>query len=198
MNGRPCGSHYDPRAHPMMDYRHEIWGMGAPAVRQPLLPSHGLEGLDLHGPWERVVDSVVCEAGEEGARILFGNHEWCHYEVQVQVVAEKGGNVQIPFRLAKDGRSGYMVDLLLGWQAIAISRFEHGKGVEKLSVVNCQLDRGREYHIELSARGRSLTTYVDGLLMNQVTAGDQNPGRFALQVWCAKTRFRNPTARRLG
>lgn len=179
-----------------MDYRREIWGMDEPACWKPLLPASGLDGLDLKGAWSREWDTVSCAAGAEGAHLLFGASDWRDYELQVAVVPEAGGNVQIPFRLTDDGQQGYLLDLLLGWQAVAISRL--GRGVEKLSVVNHELQRGREYHVELAVRGCSLTSYIDGSLVNQVTAFDFASGRFALKVWNAKTRFRNPVYRRLG
>jgi hypothetical protein len=180
----------------MMDYRNEIWGMDGPAIWKALLPASGLEGLEIKGNWSRDWDTVTCEAGNEGAHLLFGANDWRDYELKVTVVPEAGGNVQIPFRLSEDGQKGYMLDLLLGWQAVAISRL--GRGVEKLSVVNYQLRHGREYHIELAVRGFSLTSYINGSLVNQVTVFDYEKGRFALNVWNARTRFRNPMYRRLG
>jgi hypothetical protein len=178
-----------------MDYRNEVWGMDGPTVWKPLLPESGLKGLDLKGDWSRDWDSVSCKAGEEGAHILGGADDWRDYELKVTVIPEAGGNVQIPFRLSEDRKKGYMLDLLLGWQAVAISRL--GRGVEKLSVVNHELRRGSEYHVEIAARGFSLTSYINGALVNQVTASDYEKGRFALNVWNGKTRFKNPMYRRL-
>lgn len=179
-----------------MNYRDEIWGMNEPAFWKPLLPKSGLESLELRGNWIREWDTVRCEAGEEGAHILFGTNDWRDYELKVTVVPEGGGNVQIPFRLSEDGKQGYMLDLLLGWQAVAISRL--GNGVEKLSVVNYELRRGWEYHVELAVREFSITSYINGSLVNQVTAFDYEKGRFALNVWNARTKFKNPMYRRLG
>ena len=39
----------------------------------------------------------------------------------------------------------------------------------KLSVVNYPLECGQEYDVEIAARKASITTYVDGKLINQVT-----------------------------
>ncbi len=139
---------------------------------------------------------MKCQAGEEGARLVFGGHDWRDYEVKCRVEAEKGGNVQIAFRLSEDGAKGYMLDLLYGWQAVAISRIERGT-VLKLSVVNHELRHGRSYEVEFAARGASLTSYIDGVLVNQATAFDHEKGRFALTVWSGKTVFERPMARRL-
>lgn len=183
-----------------MDYRDKVWGMDREAGWEPLLPSSGLSGIDAKGPWLRQDDSVKCEAGAEGAHLIFGGHDWRDYELRSRVVAESGGNVQIVFRMSEEGKRGYMLDLLLGWQAIAISRFDHttpARGVEKLSVVNHEFRHGRAYDVELAARGFSLTSYVDGVLANQVTAFEHEKGRFALVVWNARTTFERPMYRRL-
>ena len=179
-----------------MDYRNEIWGMDQPACWQPLLPPSGLEGLEARGHWVRTHETVTSEAGDDAAFLYFGTSEWRDFELRVRVVPEAGGNVQIPFRLSEEGRAGYLLDFLIGWQAVAISRVGHG--VEKLSVVNHRLELGREYHVELAARGHSLTSYINGSLVNQTTAFDYAQGRFALSVWNARTRFIQPMARRLG
>jgi len=179
-----------------MRYRDKVWGMDREAEWESLLPEDGLEGIEAKGKWARHGDAVKCEAGGDGAQLVFGGHDWRDYEVKCRVEAEKGGNVQIVFRLSEDGAKGYMLDLLYGWQAVAISRIDRGS-VLKLSVVNHELRHSRSYEIELAARGASLTSYVNGILVNQVTAFDHQQGRFALNVWNGKTSFERPMARRL-
>lgn len=133
-------------------------------------------------------------------RLIFGSDEWRDYELRSRVVAEAGGNIQMVFRLSDDGRRGYMLDLLFGWQAVAISRVDHASAerpVEKLSVVNHELRHGRGYDVELAARDFSLTSYVDGVLVNQVTAFEHRKGRFGFVVWNGRTTFDRPMYRRL-
>ena len=177
-----------------MEYRNEIWGIDGPAEWQSLLPKSELTGLDARGDWRRAGDSLRCEAGEQAAHVFFGTHQWRDYELKVLVTPEAGGNVQIPFRLSADDTQGYMLDLL-GWQAVGISRLE--PAVRNLSVVNHPLELGREYQVEIAARGASLTSYVDGTLVNQVTDFAHEQGRFALSVWNARTRFACLKARRI-
>jgi hypothetical protein len=183
-----------------MHYRDRVWGMDREVGWEPLLPPRGLDGIEAKGPWVRHGDVVRCEAsGAESAHLVFGGHDWRDYELRARVVPEAGGNVQILFRLSEDGVTGYMLDLLLGWQAVAISRIDRASAhpVVKLSVVNHELRRGRGYDIEVAARGCSLTSYVDHVLVNQVTACEHERGRFALTVWNARTAFERPMCRRL-
>jgi len=83
-----------------------------------------------------------------------------------------------------------VLDFLLGWQAIAISKVEAGN-LTKISVVNYPLERGQEYDVQIAARGASLTSYIDGKLMNQVTDFSFPSGPIALNVWECKTAFRD-------
>ena len=183
-----------------MRYRDKVWGMDREAEWESLLPSRGLDGIESKGKWSRDGDAVTGEAGNEGAHLIFGKDDWRDYEVKCRVTAESGGNAQILFRLSEDGTKGYMLDLLYGWQAVAISRIERGASVPvlKLSVVNHELRHGRGYDVELAVRGASLTSYVEGKLVNQVTSFDHEKGRLGLVVWNGKTIFERPMYRRLG
>ncbi len=80
--------------------------------------------------------------------------------------------------------------MLLGWQAAAISRMKDGK-LKKLSVVNYPLDSGQEYDVQIAARGASLTTYIDGKLVNQTTDETFASGAVALNLWQCSTAFRD-------
>ncbi|MHC4715483.1 MAG: hypothetical protein ACYS5V_00795 [Planctomycetota bacterium] len=101
--------------------------------------------------------------------------------------------------MSADGKRWYLFDMLLGWQAVAISRVDlsAGTGPEKLSVVNCPLQRRQEYHVLIAARGASLTTYVDGKLYSQLTDAWLSAGAVALNVWRSKTAFRDPRVRHM-
>ncbi len=56
---------------------------------------------------------------------------------------------------------------------------------------------GREYHVLIAARGASLTTYIDGRLVNQLTDTTLTHGPVALNVWESQTAYRDPRVRLL-
>ena len=88
----------------------------------------------------------------------------------MQSTLVKGPNLQIQFRISEDGRSFYFLDFLTGWKAMAISKVDGKSGeTTKLDVVNFIFEGGREYDIVIAARGHSLTSYIDGNLVNRVT-----------------------------
>jgi len=81
-----------------MGCRDKVWGMDRDAEWESVLPEDGLDGIEIKGKWTRHGDRVKCEAGEEGAHLVFGGHDWRDYEIKCRVEAEKGGNVQIVFQ----------------------------------------------------------------------------------------------------
>ena len=104
--------------------------------------------------------------------------------------------MQIHFRVSQDGQAYYLLDFLYGWQAVAISKMEAGAGeVEKLSVVNFPFEKGREYNVLIAVRELSLTSYIDGKLVNQVTDRSYREGGIALGLWWSTVNFRDPRIR---
>ena len=90
----------------------------------------------------------------------------------------------------------YLLDFLYGWQAVAISKMEpDARAVEKLSVVNFPFVRGREYNVLIAARERSLTSYIDGKLINQVTDRSFREGGIAMCLWWSTVNSRDPRIR---
>jgi len=172
-----------------MNQREVICGMGGDIPWQPLLPTTGLDGLEVQGGWTRYGDTVV---GDGTGLLAFGHSDWSDYELSFRARAVQGGNVQVAFRSGADG--GYLLDLLLGWQAVAISKNDRrpgGRGFHKVSVVNYELAHRREYALQIAARGASITSYLDGQLVNQLTDYDFPQGRVALSVWQSKSEFRD-------
>lgn len=53
------------------------------------------------------------------------------------------------------------------------------------------LTAGMEYEIEIAARGESITTYVNGKLVNQVRDATCPRGGICLTAWHSETRFYN-------
>lgn len=182
----------------MLNKREVICGVMGDIHWKPVLPASGLEGLEIQGNWIRQGDAVVCEERQGGATLAFGEEGWKDYELSVWVKAAAGGNVQILFRLTAEGN--YLLDFLMGWKAVAVSKADRrpgGRGFHKISVVNFDLEHHREYDLQIAVRDASITSYVDGQLLNQVTDYDFPKGRAALSVWQGKTEFRNPRYRLL-
>ncbi|MFN8493319.1 MAG: sigma-70 family RNA polymerase sigma factor [Caldilineaceae bacterium] len=144
-------------------------------------------------------DGLAGELWQGGATLLYGDPQWHNVELSLLVTPLAGGNAQILFRAAEQGF--YLCDLLMGWQAIAVSRVTldgQGNGnLTKLSVVNYPLVHQHEYALTIAARDHSITTYVDGALVNQVTDNAWLHGRIGLNIWEAKTLFRDIRVRLL-
>ena len=192
----------DDRPVPEDDYgRARIGGMRGAIEWESMLHGEGLKGWKPGDGrvWSREGDTVILNAGGlvQSSRLVQGDSTWSHYEFKVQVTLVHGANIHIRFGIT-EGNQEYMIDYLGGWKAMAISTYERGKrGVTKLDVVNFVLDPKREYDLVLAVRGNSITTYVDGELVNRVTL-DTNPrGAVALGTWGhhAIARFRDPKIR---
>lgn len=87
-----------------------------------------------------------------------------------------------------------MVDFLFGWQALGVSRRD-SRGLRKLSVVNLEMSRLQEMRVEIAIRELSITTYVDGRLINQATDESFQAGPMAFAAWEAQARFSQPEFR---
>jgi 3-keto-disaccharide hydrolase len=135
--------------------------------------------------------------GQNDWRITQGDKRWADYEFSVFGTLVAGSNLQVCFRLSEDGKSYYFLDFLTGWQAVAISKRDGDTGqIVKLSVVNYVIEKGREYHIVVAARGRSLTSYIDGKVVNQLTDDAFTSGGVGLNMWSTTTAiFRDPKIR---
>ncbi|MCC7409073.1 MAG: sigma-70 family RNA polymerase sigma factor [Phycisphaeraceae bacterium] len=185
------------------DYgRAVIEGMRGVIHWQKLLPDDDIEGWRRlgHGTWERSGDVVMGQSTDNtGGVLAIGDASWRDYEVSVLMTVIEGANGQIVLRLCDDDQAFYFFDMMFGWQAAAISRGRiNGDGrAQKLSVVNYPLEHGREYDVMVAARGASLTTYIDGRLVNQLTDTSLSTGGIALAVWHSKTAFRDVRIRHM-
>jgi RNA polymerase sigma-70 factor, ECF subfamily len=146
--------------------------------------------------WEVVgADGLVGEERAGGATLAFGEPSWRNVEMSAVVTAFSGGNIQFRVRLGDGGEGWYTVDLMLGWQVVAVHKITRTAAgsvdLTTLSAVNYPLEHQREYSVNIAARGQSITTYVDGALVNQVTDGTYSHGRIALNVWHSKSLYRD-------
>ena len=193
------------------DFRQTIAGMGGEIPWQPLFMGDFIGWSADRAPiptgttppqWEVIgTDGLVGEDDQQGTTLTYGEPKWGDLEFSLLVTPLAGGNVQVLFRVNKEANGWYLVDMLLGWQAVAVSRLaidSQGRGeMTKLSVVNYPLEHGREYSLSIATRGHSITTYIDGALVNQLTDATWLGGQVGLNVWHGKTLFRDMQVRLL-
>ena len=168
---------------------------------QSLLQGKGLEGwraTTSSGEWSRDDDAIVGQLdGHRKSHMFQGDFNWKNYEYSLFVTLEKGSCMQFPFRVTDDRKGFYFVEFDYAWQSINVTLREPGiHGVTKLSVVNYALEKGRVYHLIISARHRSLTTYIDGKLVNQVTDASYESGGVGIAMWWdTRAKYRDPRIR---
>lgn len=142
--------------------------------------------------WERRASTLI---GRDPARPLTtGDETWRDFELSVLITPISGGRPQIRFRICKSEQDCYLLEFLSDWDAVAISR-ARGDVLTRLCVVDFPLTRNREYHVMLAAREASLTSYVDGALVNQVTDFSRRSGALALWIPRGMAAFRDPRIR---
>lgn len=166
------------------------WFVGKEPIPANTTPDH----------WQTVgKDGVSGELWQGGTSLLYGDPQWQNVELSLLVTPLAGGNAQVFFRVSEHGF--YVCDLLMGWQAIAVNRVtfdaQGNHHFVRLSVVNYPLSHQREYAVMIAARDYSLTTYIDGALVNQVTDDALLHGQIGLNVWESKTLFRDIRVRLL-
>lgn len=192
------------------DFRNVIHGMRGAMHWEPLF-SPGQQGwyvgaartwqsvsLDAAPPpWQRIPDGLIADdtSNDAGCALLAGDATWVNYELSALVTALGGGNIQLFFRACRSPFQAYVFDMMFGWQTIDIHKLEVGitgqPHLTLLSVVNYPLEHQREYAISIAVRGQSLTTYVDGALVNQVTDASIPSGAAGPNIWHGKTLFRD-------
>ncbi|MCB0065434.1 MAG: RNA polymerase sigma factor [Caldilineaceae bacterium] len=193
------------------DFRQTIAGMGGEIPWQPLFTGsfdgwsvnrQPIDADTVPEQWEVIGnDGLVGDDQKNGTMLTYGEQAWEDLEFSLLVTPLAGGNVQTLFRVNEEANGWYLVDMLIGWQAVAVSRLTFdGKGnseLTKLSVVNYPLEHGREYALSIATRGHSITTYMDGALVNQLTDATWLGGQVGLNVWHGKTLYRDMQVRLL-
>lgn len=178
--------------HPLLTEGLEGWYVSAlPVTWQPISTDAPPT------PWQRVRDGLVGEDLDDsnGSGLVVGDAGWANYEVSLLATALAGGNIQLLFRANRSPFQAYVFDMMLGWQTVDIHKLEVGitgqPHLTLLSVVDYPIEHQREYAISIAARGQSLTTYIDGALVNQVTDASIPAGGVGPNVWHGKTLFRD-------
>ncbi len=184
---------------PENDYgRTDMGGSQGVIKWESLLVGEGLDGWDVNGDpwtpaaWSREGDTIMADAGGGyRARIVKGDETWRSFELKVQMTIVKGGSAQLWFNIHDN--QDYHFAPLLGWQTAAIMAPDH----TKLDVVNHVFERDHEYDVVLAVRGNSITTYIDGRLVNRLTLDTAPKGGIGLAVWGHNSvaRFRDPKIR---
>ena len=172
---------------------------GDPVTWQSMLQGDGLDGWDGHNPkaWVRDGDSISGDSpkGGGGGNLKIGDSDWANYEVSFDATLHEGSYLDFQFRFSPDGPEGYTFELRPGWHAAVISKVTPDGWIQ-LSVVNLPVERGREYNIIVAARGQSLTSYIDGMLLNQVTDDTFPSGAVRFTLWKRNiVQYRNPRIR---
>ena len=146
-------------------------------------------------------NGLVGEEWKAGTTLTYGEPSWRDLELSLLITPLGGGNAQVLFRIDEATQQFYLLDMLMGWQAIAIRKVTHDNlgnlNDAKLDVVNYPLRDGTEYALTIAVRDYSITTYINGALVNRVTDGSWFHGKIGLHVWQAKTLFRDIRVRLL-
>lgn len=146
-------------------------------------------------------NGLVGEEWKAGTTLNYGEPSWRDLELSLLITPLGGGNAQVLFRIDEVANRFYVLDMLMGWQAIAIRKITHDEeghlNEAKLDVVNYPLRDGTEYALNIAVRDHSITTYVNGALVNRVTDGAWFHGKIGLNAWQAKTLFRDIRVRLL-
>ena len=149
--------------------------------------------------WRREGDAIIADTGQASrGRLVQGDGTWAAYEFKVQATIEKGYGPQLVFGISDDAISSHFLTYLAGWKTMVIvRRNEETREDVKLDVVDFVMDPGREYDIVLKVRDHSVTSYVDGVLVNRLTLPGEPRGAVGLAVWGNNTvvRFRDPRIR---
>ena len=157
------------------------------------------EAPPLEDHWSRSGDTITGrDANGSAPTLMFGKPAWKNYEFAVQLRPLKGSRATVQFRLSADQRQCYQLELCLDWQAVAISKIDPATGsTTQLSVIRYPLEMGREYEAVIALHDNSITSYIDGKLVNQLTDAAIATGKLGLRVWQGETAFRAPRIRML-
>jgi hypothetical protein len=177
--------------------RERIEGMDGPIRWLDLLAAPGLGAWSSAMPacWRH--DGGHLEGalmGGNGSVLLIGDDSWRDYECSLHVACEAGGEAEVRMR-ARDARHCYCVALLYGLQAVSVRLIDGDAPTRLLSCVDAALDPGRAYDLRLAARGESITTYLDGRLINQLSDATHRSGGMGVGVWLSRVRFDAPRVR---
>lgn len=158
----------------------------------------GLSVLAHEGKWEISGLSLSVDALDGGgAWLCLTDRDIENFEFKTSMTAVTGGNASIFFRQHAQGAKCYEFDLKCEQQKVIVTKFNRNDKKQRriISAVNYELTPGRDYDVEIAVRGESITTYLDGKLVNEVRDADYPSGGICLTAWKSKTRFQDPCLR---
>jgi len=159
--------------------------------------------------WRRIVDGIKGDDGCEstapenaGGRIETGDPSWQNYEFSARIQPLKGVMAQLHYRITEGGRCWYTFDLVMKEQVASISKVDMrpgGRGRQVLHSVPFPIEYGKEYEARVVAKDGSLTSFIDGLRVNDVSDAKQPLlcGQVGVAIWQCCAAFHNPRIRHL-
>ncbi|MAF12348.1 hypothetical protein CMK11_18025 [Candidatus Poribacteria bacterium] len=208
MTTHPTGREHVPHDFRKEEFRRQTWGGGW----KPLFTGD-LSGWDTLVQWddvdkeryrpiaagevpenvEIVGNGLLLDGSGGGVCLATGDVRWHDMELSL-LVTPIDGWCEINFRWDdSEGpytRPWYFLSMHPGDATVAVQRNARG-WVTPLSMVHYPSELGREYAVTILARADSITTYIDGALVNQVTDRHSPRGRISLGVSDSKALYRD-------
>jgi hypothetical protein len=165
---------------------------------EPVIRDGSIAHLSREGNWQATRYEITVDALEGAGAWLSLSDAVTDFELRMRMMAQEGENASIFFRQHAGGQRFYQLDLHCRWQAVVISKVDWGVEPQLNSIISAvshELLQGRDYDLELAVRGESITTCVDGKLVNQVRDGGYPQGGICLTAWKSRTRYVEPRLR---
>lgn len=179
--------------------RETIWTSYGETGWTKLLDGKKVEDFKHAGAWTLANGALSVEKPAQHASLDIHPAIGGDFEFACGMNTISGGNGAVMFRCSEDGHHSYELDLMYGMQAVVLKKYDRTKPKDKvrsvLSAVNHELRQGTEYAVELAVRGESITTYVNGKLVNQVREGEFAAGGLKLYSWQSAMRCADPRVR---
>lgn len=177
--------------------RETIWTSKGETGWTKLLDGKRVEDFKHSGAWTLANGALSVEKPAQHASLDIHPEIAGDFEFACGMNTIAGGNGAILFRCAGDGQRNYELDLMYGMQAVVLKKHDRTKPGPRtiLSAVNHELRQGTEYAVELAVRGESITTYVNGKLVNQVREAEFTAGGLSFYSWQSALRCANPRVR---
>ncbi|MCK6471428.1 MAG: DUF1080 domain-containing protein [Planctomycetes bacterium] len=177
--------------------RETIWTSRGETGWTKILDGKRVEDFKHAGAWTLANGALSAEKPAQHAALDICPAIGGDFEFACGMTTIAGGNGSILFRCSEDGKQSYELDLMYGMQAVVLKKHDRTKPQSRtiLSAVNHELRQGTEYAVELAVRGESITTYVNGKLVNQVREAEFAAGDLKLYSWQSNIRYADPRVR---
>ena len=156
--------------------------------------------LILGKHWTIDGNTLIGDSGnEQGGLATFGRQDWRDYELDFYVTMITGANASCFIRQTADGKKFYACNTLAARKVFRVILLDNTQQnpFHDLSVVKFDFEEGPEYHMRIVAHGNSISTYVDGEVVNNVSDDTLLAGHAAFALWNNRVRIREPRYRLL-